>query len=243
MSHFSSWIILALCLCFVLSAAADEGVELVGSSWESRRYIIEGVYYFMNEGNLDTAEELFQKAILSSSFGALSQKAEDQAHYRAIVAEAFYFLGNIHYKRAMLDTGRAVQEPDTRSSRISNIAWAKRYLEKAEEYGIVYDKMHPPLLDEIKRKYPKIKIPAWGTNRNKAKVIIETDFQGPYHVNAVKIDQYADVAETKFLTDKEFDLECGARYKIEPDSQARYRPVYKTLAVLGISLALWLTRN
>ena len=86
-------------------------------------------------------------------------------------------------------------------------------------------------------------MPAWGTNRNKAKVIIETDFQGPYHVNAVKIDQYADVAETKFLTDKEFDLECGARYKIEPDSQARYRPVYKTLAVLGIGLALWLTRN
>lgn len=217
---------------------ADEAAGATASSWESRRYLIEGVYYLINEGDLDVAEGLFRKAILSSPFSSLSMGAEGQGYDRQVVAEAFYFLGRIHYERAIPGTGKENHEKS-----LENIAWAKIYLEKAEEYGIVHDRLHPPLLDQINRKYPEISMPNLEANPDKAIVAIETEHGGSYKVNAVKVDQYTSVTDNRFLTNKEFDLECGARYKVKPDVQGSYKSINRTLAVFGIALVIWFTRG
>jgi len=88
----------------------------------SRYYLIEGVYYLMNEGDRDKAEGFFRKAILSSSFDSLS--VEGNTHWQAAsgtapalsdAAEAFYFLGKIYYEKAILDTGYSIL--DTRKGK------------------------------------------------------------------------------------------------------------------------------
>jgi hypothetical protein len=217
---------------------ADEASGVTASSWESRRYLIEGVYYLINEGDLDVAEGLFRKAILSSPFSSLSMEVGDQGYDRQVVAEAFYFLGRIHYERAILGTGKENHEKS-----IENIASAKSYLGRAEKYGIVHDRLHPPLLDQINRKYPEISMPNLEANPDKAIVAIETEHGGSYKVNAVKVDQYTDVTDNRFLTNREFYLECGARYKVEPDIQGGYKSIHRALTVLGIALVVWLTRD
>jgi len=247
-------------LCFLLcsmpfaytvTAAGEEQIHAYagtvrdtvrGEDWESRYYLIEGVHYLLNEGDRDMAEELFRKAIFSSSFSSLSKEAEDEKVREGFnpVAEAFYFLGKIHYEKAILDIGARATEKQ--ESSLENIAWAKKYLRKAEEYGIVYDQLHPPLLGEINRGYPEIKAPIPEPGREEAKVIIEVN-GGSYQINVVRVDQQADVTEAKFLTNKEFDLECGARYKMRPDVQGGYRSIYRALAVLGTGLVIWLARG
>ena len=234
-----------ICLLILLFSAssviAAGGTEFAISPWESQRYLIEGVYYLINEGDLDTAENMFRKAILSVPFGSLSRIGDDQDTGKQIAAEAFYFLGEIHYKRAMLHTGK--EDRDLLSPGIENIAWAKKYLGIAEEYGIVYDRLHPPLLDKISREYPKILAKVVETNRDKSKVIIETNHTGSYKVDAIKVDQYSDVTKSTLLTGKEFDLECGARYKVKPDIQGSYNSIYRALAIFGIGLLIWVTRS
>jgi hypothetical protein len=223
---------------------------------ESRYYLMEGVYYLLNEGDRDTAEEFFRKVIFSSPFSSLSREGDPDKPAvegsegvpalpsRWIVAEAFYFLGKIHYEEAVLDAGSripdsGIQDP---ASDIENIAWAKKYLKKAEEYGIVYDRLHPPLLDEIDRKYPGIETPIPRASRDKANVIIEIDHE-KYQIDAVKIDESADFTESKFSTKREIELECGARYKMKPDVQGGHKVIYRTLTVFGIGLVIWLTRS
>ncbi len=216
---------------------ASERMEDVRPSWESQRHLIEGIHYLVNEGDRDMAEEFFRRAILSSSFGSLSGKdgAEGTSGTsRWVVSEAFYFLGKIHYERAV-SQGAVPQ----------NIAWAKRYLEKADEYGVVNDRFHPPLLDEINRKYPGVDAldaPLSETCSDKAKIIVEID-HGAYEMDAVRVGQNADVTESRFRTNEEFDLDCGARYKVKPNIQRSNRSMYGALTAVGISLAIWLTRG
>jgi len=216
-----------LYLCFTPSVIAGDQIK-------SQDYLVEGVYYLISEGNRDKAEEQFRKVIFSSSASALSVEDSHMAKIhdqnRWAVAEAFYFLGKIYYEKALFQGDIA-----------QNIAQARKYLRKAEEYGVVHDRLHPPLLDEINKKYPEVKMPVPKPGEDKAKVTIEID-QGAYRMDAVKIDHLADVTERGFLTNKEFDLECGARYKVKPDIRGGYESVYKALTVFGIGLAVWLTR-
>ena len=221
-----------------------------------RYYLIEGIHYLLNEGDRDMAEELFRKAIFSSSFSSLSvrrvrgsdtetRRRGDTAIRRVadVVAEAFYFLGKIHYEKTILDTGYSMLDTGTekQESNIQNIAWAKKYLRKAEEYGVIYDRLHPPLLDEINRKYPEIAAPVSESNSDKAEIIIEVS-DGAYQINAVKVDQHTDVTESTFKSDQVENLECGARYKMKPDIQGRYRTIYGYLAVLGIGILTYSLR-
>ena len=208
-----------------------QSLDSIRPSWESRLYLIEGVHYLVNEADSDMAEELFRKAIFSSSFSSLSEETEDQDRHRWVVAEAFYFLGKISYEKSI--SGGNIAE---------NIAWAKKYLEKAEEYGIVYDRLHPPLLDEINRKYPGIEVPISEPNRENAKTIIEFD-HGSYQIDAFRVDKYADVIKSKFESDHTIDLECGARYKIKPDVQGKHKSIYGALSVFGIGVIIWITRG
>ncbi len=219
-------------------AFADEASGFTASSWESRRYLMEGVYYLINEGDRDVAEGLFRKAIISSPFSSLSIEADDQGYDRQVVAEAFYFLGRIQYEKAIPDSGK-----ENHGKSIENIAWAKVYLEKAEEYGIVHNLLHPPLLDQINRKYPEISMPNLERNPDRAIVAIEIEHGESYKVDAVKVDQYTSVTDNRFLTNRELDLECGARYKVKPDVQGSYKSINRTLAVLGIALVIWFTRG
>jgi hypothetical protein len=200
---------------------------------ESRRCLIAGVYHLVNAGDRDTAEGLFRRAIFYGSFSDLSVGAYSNTPLHGwIAAEAFYFLGKINYERA-------ISQGDVEK----NIARAKKYLRKAEEYGVVYDKLHPPLLDEIDRKYPGIDMAVSETKGGKTKVVIEIDRGASYKIDAVKINQYADVTESRFLTNQELDLECGARYKVKPDVEGGRGAVYRALAFLGLGLLVWLTRG
>jgi len=225
----------------VRDAYAAERADLAPAFWESRYCLIEGIHYLINEENRDAAEELFRKAIFSSSFSDLSRRGNagetSVSRDRWIVAEAFYFLGKIHYEKAILDTGG-----EKRQSNMENIAWAKEYLKRAEEYGIVYDRLHPPLLDEINRKYPDAGgLPA-SPEGDKAKVVVEVG-DGLYGIDAIKISRGMDIVEGRFRTGEIKDLECGARYKVEPDIQGGHRAIYRALVVLGTGIMIWLTRN
>ena len=224
------------CLASVAVAGEMESARYEANAEESRRCLIAGVYYLVNAGDRDTAEGLFRKAIFYGSFSDLSRESDVVATSELsngwIAAEAFYFLGKINYERA-------ISQGDVEK----NIAQAKKYLKKAEEYGVVYDKLHPPLLDEIDRKYPGIDMAVSETEVGRARVIIEIDRGASYKIDAVKVNQHADVTESRFLTNQELDLECGARYKVKPDVEGGRGAVYRALTFLGLGLLVWLTRG
>ena len=239
-SRFSVFYTLSFLLWFMSSFAAYGEPNTTSSETEvaeNRSHLIEGVYYLMNQGDQNMAKEFFQKAIFSSPFVDLSMNrgvvTVSEPGDRRIVAEALYFLGKIHYEKVLSHKGEDMEK---------NIGLAKMYLNKAEEYGIAYDRLHPTLLDEIHRRYPGVGMVVPDTEGDGTKVTIEVD-HGSYRVDTVKVDQHADVTEDRFMTNEEFALEGGARYKVEPDVQGGYRSIYRTLAFLGISLLVWLTRG
>jgi hypothetical protein len=201
------------------------------SSWESHRYLMEGVYYLINEGNQNVAEEFFKKAIISSSFDDLSEKSEIQNYERQVVAEAFYFLGKIYYEKSKMS------DEKLSSSGPENMALAKKYFKKATEYGIVYDQLHPALLDEI-----KVEEPIFTNTSKKSGAVIEVK-NGFYGIDAVAVDKRSDIKELEFSTNKELELEGGTRYKINIDAQKGPRIMYRMLIVLGAVLAFWIIRS
>jgi len=217
------WAYRLISLFFLLAGVAQ------ADNWGSHDYLMAGVYYLVSQEDRDLAEVQFRRAIFSSSFGALAGGSESQD--RQVVAEAFYFLGRIYYERASIG-GNIPQ----------NIGRAKSYLNKAREYGIVHDRLHPPLLEEINRRYPEVAVLDWEKSAKVAKAVFEIG-RGSYRINAVRIGNEGDVAGSKFLTDEMLDLECGARYKMEPDVRGRYGSMYRALVVLGICLAVWLVRG
>jgi len=205
--------------------------SISGSDWNNQNYLIDGVYYLFSQNDLNMAEEQFHKVIISSSFDILSGETKNHSSDKKIVAEAFYFLGKICYERAVLKENVS-----------QNISQSKSYLIKAEEYGIIYDKIHPSLLDKINQNYPEIKASIPYSNSDKAKVTIEIG-SGLYQIKSVKIDQKMNVTESSLLTKKESELESGARYKMKPDIQGAAKSTYKALIILGIGLAFWLVRE
>lgn len=244
-------IMLLICLGYVSCVIANDMGDAPRATWESQRYLIEGVHYLINEGDIARSKEFFQKAIFSSSFESLSSKAPEQKHNRQIVAEAYYFLGKIHYEQAMLEIKRSSTSPQESKQYTplftDNIARAKKYLRKADEYGLVHDRMHPALLAMLDDTFPDIEPmllekTLLEKNKGDTKITIETDDSELYRLDVIKIDQNADVTETEFLTDEELNLEHGARYKMKLNARGLYDAVYKTLFVLGIGIAVWRVR-
>ncbi len=220
-----SKICLILIIYSTLSAIAYANTENLASS---RFYLMEGVYYLVNEKNSEMAEESFRKAIASCSYDTLSKKSEDQR----IVAEAFYFLGKIYYEKA----GSAFGDDTS-----NNIAWAKKYLREAEEYGIVYDKLHPPLLDEINKKASQpVEQASLLVIKTKAFIEINND---SYKIDTIMIDRNSDIKKVEFSTKKEVGLQEGARYKMKIGIQEGQWTVYKALVAVGITLVFLIARN
>jgi hypothetical protein len=239
-------ILLAFCLCYASCVMGGEVDGLSRPSWESQRYLMEGVHYLVNEEDLAKAKEFLQKAILSSSFDSLSSKTLEQKYNKTVVAEAYYFLGKIYYEQALLEIKglpTTIQESKQYpSSVVDSIAWAKRYLRRSDEYGLVHDRMHPPMLAMLDKTFPDIEPSPWTSRGGRTKVTVEAFDNEPYYLDVVKIDENADVTESKFLTDEEFNLERGARYKIKPDTRGVYDTMYKVLAILGLGIVIWRAR-
>lgn len=222
--------IIILIISITFTAIAYANAE---SPVSSRFYLMEGVYYLINEKNSEMAEEFFRKTIASCSFDTLSDKSED--YDRKIAGEAFYFLGKIHYERAASAFGDDVS---------NNIAWSKKYLREAEGYGINYDKLHPPLLDDINKKYPGIKLgrDAQPTKNYKTKAIFEVG-NNSYRIDTVKIDRNSDIKKVELSTKNVFSLEEGARYKMKIGVQEGQWTAYKTLVAVGITLVFLIARS
>ena len=102
--------------------------------------------------------------------------------------------------------------------------------------------MHPALLDDISGKYPDIKAFIPKPNSDKIKVSIEMN-GNPNRMKSIKIDSNANVTESSLPMEKEFSLESGAIYKIEPDTQGAIRTAYKALIITLVGLSIWLVRS
>lgn len=189
---------------------------IVDSAYSGQEHIIAGVYYLISKNDPVKAEEHFQKAILSGEQDNL--------------ASAFYFLGKIYYERALLGIDVT-----------SNISKAKAYLIKAEEYGLIHDRLHPPLLDEVNRKYPNIPSSSLETKGDKAKVAIEIS-QGDYRINSLQINREMGIKKEILSTNKELDLYGGTLYKMRPDVEGNRRSIHRVLVILVIGVAIWLVR-
>lgn len=189
---------------------------LINFAYSSQEHIIAGVYYLISRNDPAKAEEHFQKAILVGEQDDL--------------ASAFYFLGKIYYDRAL--SGFDVT---------SNIGKAKAYLIKAEEYGLKNDRLHPPLSDEINRKYPDIPPSNLEIKGDKAKVVIEID-QGDYRINSLQINREMGIRKEIFATNKDLNLQGGTLYKMKPDVEGSSKSIHRMLVLLGIGIAIWLVR-
>lgn len=202
--------------CKIIILAFMLSFFLINSAYSSQEHIIAGVYYLISRNDPVRAEENFQKAILSGEQGNL--------------ASAFYFLGKIYYDRAL--SGFDVTP---------NIGKAKAYLIKAEEYGLIHDRLHPTLLDEINKKYPDIPPSNLEVKGDKARVIIEIE-QGDYRINSLQINREMGVKKEVFSTNKELDLHGGTLYKMKPDVEGSSKSIHRMLVILGIGIAIWLAR-
>ncbi|RKY03930.1 hypothetical protein DRP77_05145 [Candidatus Poribacteria bacterium] len=98
------------------------------------RYLIEGVYYLICEGDATRAE---RELLLSAQLNP-----DDP--------DPLYFLGLIKYQRG--EAARSKEE----------IGEALYYLLEAEEKGIKHDRLRPDILSEIKERFPGIKPRAIG---------------------------------------------------------------------------------
>jgi tetratricopeptide (TPR) repeat protein len=218
-------------LLLVLNSIASD-IEAASSQkyLTSQNYLAKGVYYLINLGDLDKAEEQFQKAILSSSPDSFSA-IPDNPNDGQTTAEAFYFLGKIYYDRAG-KSGDITQ----------NIGKAKFYLAKANEYGIMSFRINPPLLDEVNRKYPNIPAAVQEISQSKTEVVIETQDEF-YKLNTIRIDHNLDITKDKFSTNKELKLYNNSRYKILTDYKDSYKSVYGALVIFGIVAMILFTRG
>jgi hypothetical protein len=194
-------------------------------------YVIAGVYYLMVKTDPNQAEQEFQKAILVSSFESLSKDSKAQSSERYYVAEAYYFLGKIHYDRA-ISQGNITQ----------NIGKAKMYLLTSEKYGMIYDRLHPKLLDKIEQNYPNVPAETPRLTNHKAKATFEIDNES-YQIDAIKISSDLSVSKDKFRTNRELELEAGTKYKLEPNFGESHKSIYRALITVGIGVVICIARN
>ena len=215
------------------------------SADESQKYLIRGVYYLINQNDLNSAESEFRQAI-----------ALDQHNW-----EAYYFLGSIYYERATTEFGIRNSEfgmiiPNSEAQSRQFIGKAKAFLLRA--FGLrrrktpstpTYDKLHPDLLSRLKQEYPKV-APIYEEELfpKKAKIIIETEAP-TFEIRASKISkQDATVNESitpsllgTFLPGEEIQLEGDASYQLEFLPQKPKS--IKLILLVGIGLTIsWLIR-
>lgn len=217
---------------FILSAYAGTNY------WESQRYLMNGVYYILVEENQNIAEEFFRKAIISFPFNDL---AENQRAKWYILAEAYYFLGKVYYEKAIEGIIPGFDE-ELSPSGIENMGWAIKYLEKAEEYGIIHDKIHPQLLEVIREKYGHIEEPTALDMGEQSKATIEIRGNS-YKLNTIMVSKNLDVKKLKLPTNKEVDLSGGSSYKINLDLEKKRKIIYETLVAFGFILTFWIIRS
>ena len=189
----------------------------INSAYSGQEEIIAGVYYLISRNDPVRAEEYFQRVILSG----------EQDNF----ASAFYFLGKIYYERALSGVDVAL-----------NVSKAKAYLTKADEYGLVYDRLHPPLLREVNEKYPNIPESNLEIKGDKAKAMIEID-QGKYRIESLQVSREMGVKKENFSTNKEIDLYGGTLYRMKPDVTGSHRSIQRMLVIVGIGIAIWLVRG
>jgi len=151
---------------------------------ESQKFMIRGVYYLINQNDLNAAETEFRQAI------ALD-------HHNG---EAYYFLGRIHYEQATSTSNLSISQLQM------FIGKAKALLLRAQELGITYDKLHPELLSRLEQEYPKV-APLYEAELfpKKTNIIIETEAP-TFDIRASKINNpLTPVAEvTKLLGKGEY---------------------------------------
>lgn len=198
---------------------------------KSRDYLINGIYYLICQQNHYEAEEQFRNVIFSSPFKAFTDKSNDYHQDKYVVAEAFYFLGRIYYQKA-------ISQGDIEQ----NIASAKMYLMKAEDFGLIHDQLHPSLLDEVNQKYPNISPLVSELTSGKASTVFELD-NSSYQIDAVQIDRNLDVKKATFSTNKKLTLDGGKIYKMEPNINNAYKSIYNALIAVGIAITVLLIRN
>lgn len=191
----------------------------------SQKSVIRGVYHLINQNDSDAAESEFRQAI-----------AWDRNN-----KEAYYFLGKIYYDRA------ASMEDLPASQSSQYIGKAKALLLRAQELGISYDKLHPDLLSQLKKEYPKI-APIYEEELfPKAKIVFETEFgiqtseisqQMSPHSSQRQPDEKT-TTET-FQPEEEISLKGDTAYQLEflPKKPKNI----KHLILLGIGLTIWLIR-
>lgn len=193
-------------------------VSAASSAYSSQEQIIAGVYYLISRNDPNKAEEYFRSVILSGD--------------RDNIAEAFYFLGKIYYDKVLSGIDVAL-----------NVGKAKAYLNKSDEYGIVYNKLHPPLLEEINGKYPDIPPSVLKLGSDKAKAIIEINDQSKYQINSLQVNREMGIERINFSTNKEIELHGGTLYKMKPDIESGYNSIYRSLIIVVIGIAILLVRD
>jgi tetratricopeptide (TPR) repeat protein len=198
---------------------------------ESQKHLIRGVYYLINQSDLNAAESEFRQAI-----------ALDQHNW-----EAYYFLGRIYY-----ELGTSTGDISISQSQ-QFIGKAKAFLLRAQELqrfkapssrpmaSSAYDKLHPDLLRRLKQDYPKI-TPIYEAELfpKQVKIVIETEPPN-FEIRASKIsEQNADMIVGTFPPEEEIQLQGDTSYKLEfiPQSPKSI----KHLLLIGIGLAIWLIR-
>ncbi len=194
---------------------------------ESQKFMIRGVYYLINQNDLNAAENEFRQAI-----------ALDQHN-----GEAYYFLGSIYYERAGNLPVSQLQ---------MFIGKAKALLLRAQELGITYDKLHPELLSRLEQEYPKV-APIYEAELfpKKAKIIIETETptfdirtsktnQSKAFGVGERSEQNTAVKVGTFRPEEEIQLEGDASYQLE--FLPKKPKSIKHLILVGIGLTIWLIR-
>ena len=205
------------------------------SADESQKYLIRGVYYLINQNDLNSAESEFRQAI-----------ALDQNNW-----EAYYFLGSIYYKQATSTGYISISQSQ------QSIGKAKAFLLRA--LGLrrgktpstpIYDKLHPDLLSRLKQEYPKV-APIYEEELfpKKAKIVIETEAP-TFEIRASKISKQdghesldATVNESitpsflgNFLPGEEIQLEGDASYQL--DFLPQKPKSIKLILLVGIGLTI-----
>jgi len=175
--------------------------------------MIRGVYYLINQNDLNAAENAFRQAI-----------ALDQHN-----GEAYYFLGSIYYEQATSTGNLSVSQMQM------FIGKAKALLLRAQELGITYDKLHPELLSRLEQEYPKV-APIYEAELfpKKARIIIETETP-TFDIRTSKTNQVG-----TFRPYEEIQLEGDASYQLE--FLPKKPKSIKHLILVGIGLTIWLVR-
>jgi len=139
--------------------------------------------------------------------------------------DPYYFLGMIRYGR---DTEKDLQV-------------ALFYLREAERKGIRYDRLHPNLLREIRRKHPDLK-PSHPKRRS---VTLDRNDRVELSFDAGKgevISIDGNGRKMKVLPGEKVRLECGGSYLVDVNRADSLRRMFSRITPILALAAIWLIR-